>query len=524
LGAALDMRSIRRLGLSRVWSVVSGLALGVFPQAGVAALVPAGLVSVVRQPQIYDRMVEGLIIAVALVRAVQSWRANGQPWTGLLEVALMWLLYRGLVALGTQRRVFGIGAALGLAVAMIAALVQAWSLAPFSLDWLEHPEVARLERIGAVSRYEPVQVDNAWVYLDSTIQGPGRVAFEFDLRAERPITVGTFINEYRLPGGPMQRLLEPCQVSTDWRTCRLEVSLPNRAVLNLGIGGNFTWKAGDPVLEFRAAHVRVTQAPTLLERLKTPNRTSGWSFNENGLGAWAAIVALIVIVTCRDWRWRALGLAMGLLGVFLSGSRGALLALALGLLVVILGRVWLRWPRVLPGLIALFISLFAISTFMTLRSDTSLPPSLRAFDPKQADSVTSRLTVYRIALEIIKTSPIIGVGDVQREIGRRMSVINPNLSGELHAHNFVLQVLGESGLIGLLIWLGLWWVAVKRMLRNRDVAGLALLVAVIVVNTVDYLFLYSPTQIAFWLALAGVAPRAPRVAEPRASLKTSWTQ
>jgi hypothetical protein len=500
--------------LEDVWATLSGFSIGIFPQAGVATLVPAGLISVMRQPRIHDRTLERLIVAVALVRAVQSWRANGQPWTGLLEVTLMWLLYRGLVALIAQRRALGTGALFGLAIAMVVTLVQAWSLMPFNLRWLEHPEVAHVEQIGQVSRYTPVQADNAWVYMASTIQGPGRVLFEFDLRAERPIKLGTFLNEYRLPGGPMQRLLEPCEVSTDWQTCRLEVSLPNRAVLNLGVGGNLTWKVGDPALEFRTARVRVTQAPALLERLRTPNRTSGWSFNENGLGTWAAIVALIVVVTFWDWHWGVFGVAIGLLGVFLSGSRGALLALVLGLTTLALGHVWARWPRMFPGLVALLITAFALGTFTILRSDVTLPSSLRAFDPNQLDSVTSRLTVYGIAFEIIKTSPLIGVGDIQREIGRRVSVINPNLSGALHAHNFALQVLGESGIIGLLIWLTLWWVAIGRLLRARDVAGLALLVAVMVVNTVDYLFLYSPTQIAFWLALAGFAPGVPRTFQP----------
>ena len=490
---------------SRVWLLLSGLAFGVFPQAGVAALVPIGIVSVVKQPKMHDRTLEGILLAWGLVRAIWSWRVFGQPFTGVLEVMLMWLLYRGIAALRDQQHVLGIGTALGLTVSMGAAFVQTWSLVPFTLGWLDDPKVARLERTDQGLKYTPVQAGNAWVYMVSTIQGPGRIAFEFDLRAAHPITVGTFLNEYRLPGGSSQRLLESCRVSTEWKTCRLEVSLPNRAVLNLGVGGNFTWKAGDPALEFRIAHVRVTQPPTLLERMSASNRASGWSFNENGLGTWAALGALVVLVSVRDWRWATLGLMAGLLGVFLSGSRGALLALVIGLTVLGLSRIWRRWPWALPWGVGVLSLAFLVATFFVTLSDISLPSGLRAFDANQSGSVTSRLSVYRTALKIAAESPMIGVGNLQARIGERLAPPGTPMTGEVHAHNLVLQVLGESGIIGLVVMLALWVLGFTRLIRVRDAAGLALLTGVAVVSTVDYLFLYSPAQIAFWLALAGFA-------------------
>ena len=64
---------------------------------------------------------------------------------------------------------------------------------------------------------------------------------------------------------------------------------------------------------------------------------------------------------------------------------------------------------------------------------------------------------------------------------------------------------GESGSVGAcrgaIVWL--WgWIVLKAW-RSRDASALALLTAIFVINSVDYLFFYAPIYLAFWLAGAG---------------------
>ena len=53
-----------------------------------------------------------------------------------------------------------------------------------------------------------------------------------------------------------------------------------------------------------------------------------------------------------------------------------------------------------------------------------------------------------------------------------------------------------------MLWL--WgWVVLKAW-RSRDAGALALLAAIFVINSVDYLFFYAPVHLAFWMAAAGL--------------------
>ena len=48
-------------------------------------------------------------------------------------------------------------------------------------------------------------------------------------------------------------------------------------------------------------------------------------------------------------------------------------------------------------------------------------------------------------------------------------------------------------------------------------AGVALLAAIFVINSVDYLFFYAPVHLAFWMAAAGLKPPEPTPVPPKGS-------
>ena len=63
-----------------------------------------------------------------------------------------------------------------------------------------------------------------------------------------------------------------------------------------------------------------------------------------------------------------------------------------------------------------------------------------------------------------------------------------------------------------MLWL--WGWVILRAWRSRDAGALALLAAIFVINSVDYLFLYAPVHLACWMAAAGLKRLEPTPVPP----------
>lgn len=206
--------------------------------------------------------------------------------------------------------------------------------------------------------------------------------------------------------------------------------------------------------------------------------------------------------------------------VLLSGSRAGWLAFAL--VGLVLAWCETRDPR--RFLVALATLAFAFAAVATLalydsaRFGMRVERSLLALDGGERavdEASAGRLSIWRTALAMAKAHPLNGVG------ARGFRYAYPHYAaagdrfvdtasdvGASHAHQIVLEVLSETGLVGVLAWLAGAWLA-WRAWRRADAAarerafapGLALFATTFPLNT--HLAFYSAWWgLLFWWLVA----------------------
>jgi len=144
-------------------------------------------------------------------------------------------------------------------------------------------------------------------------------------------------------------------------------------------------------------------------------------------------------------------------------------------------------------------------------------------------NVSDRIVYWKAAIEMIKESPIIGVGlgnftKEFRRLGYALS-ITPAKDLMMHAHNTYLHIAAETGLVGISLFLGLialmCWKLYSLFLLSRwsdsfrlstVIGALTVVVAQSVAALVDHNF-WSPTIMLPVTALVGIALSLKPVAE-----------
>ena len=204
--------------------------------------------------------------------------------------------------------------------------------------------------------------------------------------------------------------------------------------------------------------------------------------------------------------WLLAGLALGVV-ILLAGARAAWLTFALVLLV----QGWRLFGahRVLIALAAGVCGLLLLATFGApgkLEQRFARTEAVLSGDAAGLDvALAGRVRIWEAAVCMIREHPINGVGARgyrDAYAGCAPALAGPpawGTGGALHAHQIVLEVLSETGAIGLLLWLTgaalairawRWASPVARM--RAAIPGLALLVTVFPLNT--HLAFYS----TFW--------------------------
>lgn len=79
-------------------------------------------------------------------------------------------------------------------------------------------------------------------------------------------------------------------------------------------------------------------------------------------------------------------------------------------------------------------------------------------------SLINRMNLWDIVIKLIHDSPIIGHG-IHTSIAR---IIEDGISFGAHAHNLVLEILYQGGLINLVLWISIVIIAGKKLYRYRD--------------------------------------------------------
>jgi O-antigen ligase len=175
--------------------------------------------------------------------------------------------------------------------------------------------------------------------------------------------------------------------------------------------------------------------------------------NDVALTLVPAVPLALVGLSRRAWgRWCWLGrlgsaacLALMLWGIYLTNSRGGMIALAGAFFVLALLR--FGWRGALLGALA------GVAVVL-------LGPSRMAELSGGDESAAGRIGAWRVGLELLAARPLTGVGMGQ------FTQYN-----ELTAHNSLLLALAELGLLGGLCWVGLFVSAIRRAVSGIRVFG-----------------------------------------------------
>jgi len=210
--------------------------------------------------------------------------------------------------------------------------------------------------------------------------------------------------------------------------------------------------------------------------------------NPNDLGAIALLMLgfalAVATVKTQDLRVRraaAVLVPVALLIILLTQSRGVFLGLLIGFGPVLLTRLRKRPSGLAPALIviAVVVALVPSTAWHRLQGITKLtsidtmaqeakehhaPAGANKFEEVASNSAEERYEILKTGLRIFSSNPVTGVGiGCYPEANARFA---PEL-GARDAHNTYVNLAAETGLPGLLIWVGLVWSILAQVRRRR---------------------------------------------------------
>lgn len=229
-------------------------------------------------------------------------------------------------------------------------------------------------------------------------------------------------------------------------------------------------------------------------------RPTSFFTSANAIGLYLApIFFLGISLKEKKWLiWPALTLAVA--AIILSRSAGALFALGVGLLVFLFSLGWKK--------IAITILLCGLATII-------LSPPLRATAIFQDQAGQNRLTLWKYSAEFLTESPknfIFGAG--LRKFFRQVQRphYDPTQMERLaYPHNLFLNFWLETGLLGLLAFLGLLGWTIKTAWKIKKAAPLigagllAALTAFFIHGLVDVPYFKNDLAMIFWIIVAAIA-------------------
>jgi len=198
---------------------------------------------------------------------------------------------------------------------------------------------------------------------------------------------------------------------------------------------------------------------------------------------------------------QAAGLALNLFVLLLTQSRGGLL----GILFLFITLVIISWRKIWDLFIqdkilaSIIILIFTVIGF----GYVSLLGGSRGFD-LNSSNIQDRFHLWEVALKIIQDNPLLGSG--LGTFGQKyLELRNPGISSHpyIHAHNQLIQLTAELGILGIITLLLLFWQIFRRNQQETGQLPLNSQMAVIAlgglfgVELVDAIFTSSMIVILF---------------------------
>jgi O-antigen ligase len=221
-----------------------------------------------------------------------------------------------------------------------------------------------------------------------------------------------------------------------------------------------------------------------------------------GLMALAALASAYLFLVEQRFKVRAYFLGayvLFFLATLVSFSRAAVLALALGLIYIVIKNWRLRFYKLRPSIALLFLSFLLLGIFAGLYGDLIL---VRTHTQGRLESISlnERQTYNQRAWKNFLSSPLLGVGlgdstgfDRQRDL--KENQIYPAWNYQ-PAHNYWLLAATESGLFFLFALVGLWYLMYKKSRKHRL---LGIFLALFILTLFDH-WLFSLPLASLWLA------------------------
>ena len=195
---------------------------------------------------------------------------------------------------------------------------------------------------------------------------------------------------------------------------------------------------------------------------KESTRFSG--FTETMRYGYGTGLTVLILLACFIHRkkleisnnWLLLALLTGFAGMYLSYTRGSLLAVLICLPVIV--YFYNRKVAIWATVTSLLIVGFMVTISLMGGSDSS-----RLLQKSDSKSNQVRIAQYWAAIYEVKEKPLLGYGPNQFKYHSKEMKIKYNLGFEYfdsHTHNIFLQVAADSGLLGLsafLAWMFFWF-------------------------------------------------------------------
>ena len=224
-------------------------------------------------------------------------------------------------------------------------------------------------------------------------------------------------------------------------------------------------------------------------------RAIGSFFNPNYFGLFEAIAIVIAIgllptARSRLIRWILLVIAIVLgAAVALSFSRGALVALAAGLVCLGIARGRARIALLLGGSV-LVAMVIVYPIFVQWRVDETFGEASRDTYAALAASDAGRLRGVLAGPTLFLSSPLFGVGWGHYSF---LAAEMAGLPNRIAAHNWYMNTLAEQGLVGIVLWT-LLLASLVVGLRSRSLPARTVGVAVLGTYVVGSVFLEPPAS------------------------------
>ena len=216
------------------------------------------------------------------------------------------------------------------------------------------------------------------------------------------------------------------------------------------------------------------------------------------------IIILAIAEKSRNKRITYILLAVLLIiNIVLTGSRNAILAFAIGCVVL---SITYNWKLIYLLIVSIATSLFIPRVLERIKE---------IIDPTQN---LSRIKIWGIALKMIKEHPITGIGNgnfvtlYDSYVKKYPDLEYPDYK-HMPSHNSYLKVESELGIIGIISFLGILLSTIQKLIKlikvEKDrflslffMGFLASVISFLFMNLSDNLFFIPKVTSYFWLVIA----------------------